>query len=260
MSYYYGDHSWEELQEYVKKDAILILPVGQTEEHGSHLPVSTDATIAEGFAKDIAEAVEGEVPVLVMPAIWAGYSPVSMGKWPGTMMVRPQVFIDYVYDVCASLVRAGFKKMVMLDCHGQHNPMLNIVTKLIADEFDGVYLTVTSPVKMSAEAFNKIRKSGRGGSCHGGEWETALMLSLTDLVNMDKVTDVDIIRYNSDFVAGDATLGSQKVVWSTWGTQQSVTGLYGDPTPATKETGDVIRKAAIENYKKFLKEYYEFGK
>ena len=257
MSYYYSDQTWEQLQEYVRKDAVIILPVGTTEEHGAHLPLSTDATIAEGFAKAIAEAVSDEVPLLVMPAVWAGYSPVSMGKWPGTMMVRPQVFIDYVHDICASVVRSGFTKIVMLDCHGQHAPMLNIVTKLIADEFN-VYPAVTSPLTMSAAEFNKIRKSEKGGVLHACEWETSVMLCFTDLVQMDKAVDVDIMRYHSEFVAGDSASGGQKVTWSTWGLQDSKTGVYGDPTKATKETGEIIIQAAIENYKKFLKEYYGF--
>ena len=257
MSFYYWDKTWEEIEEYVKKDAVIILPVGTTEEHGKHLPLKTDTAIAEGFAREIAKRVEGEIPILVMPAIWGGYSPKSMGKWPGTMMVRPQVFIDYVYDICASVVRSGFKKIVMLDCHGQHAPMLNIVTKEIADEFD-VYAAVTSPLTMSATKFNKIRKSEKGGVLHACEWETSVMLLFTDLVQMDKVVGIDTMRYHSDFVAGDAALGGQKVTWSTWGLQESETGVYGDPTKSSVETGEIIIEAAVENYRKFLIEYYSF--
>ncbi len=259
MSFYYWDQTWEQIEEYVKKDAIIILPVGTTEEHGKHLPLKTDTAIAEGFAKAVAEEVYKDIPVLVMPAIWGGYSPVSMGKWPGTMMVRPNVFIDYVHDVVASVVRSGFKKIVMMDCHGQHAPMLNIVTKLIADEFD-VYAAVTSPLTMSAAEFNKIRKSERGGVLHACEWETAVMLHFTDLVQMDKAVSIDRMRYNSEFVAGDSAMGGQKVTWSTWGLQDSETGVYGDPSVATYETGEVIIKAAVENYRKFLTEYYNFKK
>ncbi len=259
MSFYYWDQSWPEIAEYVKKDALIILPVGTTEEHGHHLPLSTDSTIAEGFAKAIAEKIQDEIPVLVMPVVWAGYSPNSMGKWPGTMMVRPEVFIEYVHDILASVVRSGFKKIVMLDCHGQHAPMLNIVTKKIADEFN-VYPAVTSPLTMSAAEFAKFRKSEQGGTLHACEWETSVMLLLSEHVDMSKATNIDRMRYHSEFVAGDSAWGGQKVTWSTWGLQDSQTGVYGDPSVATEETGKAIMEAALENYKKFLLEYYHFEK
>jgi len=51
-----------------------------------------------------------------------------------------------------------------------------------------------------------------------------------------------------------------KVFWSTWGLQKSKTGIYGDPTKATKETGRRIMQAIIENYKKFIKEFYKNDK
>lgn len=259
MSFYFSDKTREEIEEYVQRDALIILPVGTTEEHGAHLPVKTDACIAEGFAKAIGDTMAEEIPLLVMPAVWAGYSPKAMDKWPGTMMIRTRVFMDYVHDICASVMSMGFRKMIMLDCHGQHAPMLNIVTKEIADEFDA-YIAVTSPLTMSAQAFNKKRHSVRGGVLHACEWETSVMLTLTDLVKMEKAVDVDIMRYHSDFVAGDSAWGGQKVTWSTWGLQDSKTGVYGDPTVATKDMGDQIMKDAVENYCKFIREYYYFKK
>lgn len=259
MSFYYGDQTWEEIKEYAAKDAVLILPVGQTEEHGPHLPLETDSRIATEFAREIGEALSDEVPLLVMPTVWTGYSPKAMEKWPGTMMVRPRVFIDLIYDICASVINGGFKKIIMLDCHGQHAPMLNIATKEIADEY-GIYIAITSPLTFSAEEFNKIRKSSRGGVLHACEWETSVMLTFTDKVKMEKAISTDAMTYNSEFVSGDSALGGQKVVWSTWGLQNSKTGIYGEPTVATKETGDIIVKEAIKNYRKFVKEFYNFKK
>ena len=46
MSCYFGDKTRDEIAEYAAKNAVIILPVGTTEEHGSHLPVETDAIIA----------------------------------------------------------------------------------------------------------------------------------------------------------------------------------------------------------------------
>ena len=259
MSFYFGDKTWEEIRDYIDRDGLIILPVGTTEEHGRHLPVETDSRIATEFARAIGESLEKEIPLLIMPTVWSGYSPKSMLKWPGTMALRPQVFIDMIHDICASLAQMGFHKIVMLDCHGQHAPMLNVVTKLIADEY-GVYMAVTSPLTMSAEEFNKVRRSERGGVLHACEWETSVMLACTDKVKMDKAVSCDTMRVHSDFVSGVSAMGGQKVTWSTWGLQDSKTGVYGDPTVATAEMGAFIMKAALENYRKFLLEYFYFKK
>ena len=135
QTHYFGEKTWPELKEYAEQNALIILPVGEVEEHTRSLPVDTDSRIAKNLANEIADEIAGEIPVLVLPTVWAGYTPKAVGKWPGAMRVRPQVFTEYVHDICASIAEMGFTKLLMLDCHGQHGPMLNIVTKLIADEY-----------------------------------------------------------------------------------------------------------------------------
>ena len=75
---------------------------------------------------------------------------------------------------------------------------------------------------------------------------------------MEEATNEDIMRYYSKFVAGDSAIGGQKVVWSTWGLQKSKTGVYGDPTVATREMGEFIMRAMLKNYREFILEYVNF--
>ena len=140
----FQEKTWPELKEYADKNALIILPVGTVEEHSLYLPVDTDARIAQYLAAQIAEEIQDDIPVLVMPTVWSGYTPKVVQEFGGAMAVRPQIFIEMIHDICASVARMGFSKLFMLDCHGQHGPMLNVVTKLIADEskmitcFDGL--------------------------------------------------------------------------------------------------------------------------
>lgn len=255
MSLYFADQSWPKLQEAIDANTLIILPVGQVEEHGKHLPVSTDTAIVEAVGLCLAEALVAEnVPTLVMPAVWSGYSTKDMTRWPGTMRIRPQVFMDLVFDICSSLIEMGFRKIMILSGHGHHTGPLRIVTRLIADAHD-VYMALVWPASLAAERFGEVRQSGRGGSIHGGEYETALMLHLGQPVDMEQATDEDVMRYHSDFIAGDNFLGGQKVFWSTWGLQRSETGLYGDPTVATVETGQAIMEAIVINGVAFAKEF-----
>ena len=79
---------WQELrrtefEEAVKADAIVIIPVGSTEQHGNHLPINTDTNSCFTIAQRAAQAID-EFPVLVLPLIWTGYSisvnPVSSSR------------------------------------------------------------------------------------------------------------------------------------------------------------------------------------
>ena len=257
MSFYFGDKTWPQLKEYVEKDAVVLLPVGELEQHSLYLPVDTDARIAKFLTDRIAEEVEDEIPVLVMPTVWSGYTPDFVGKWPGAMRLHPQVFTDMMHGICASLADMGFGNVVMIDCHGQHAPMLNVVTKLIADEYD-MYYVVASPLAFSAKEFNEVRKSERGGVSHACEWEASMMMRIDpDLVHEELFTDVDKMKYQTEFVAGDSALGGQKVVWSSWGIQHTEHGALGDPTQACVETADVIIEAVRKNFKTFLLQYYK---
>jgi creatinine amidohydrolase len=256
MSYYFGEKTWPEIEAAIKKDTLLILPVGTTEEHGRHLPVETDAMIAKMFGDAIAQELKDEIPLLVMQPVWYGYSQKVMTQWPGTIRLRTRTFMDMIYDILSSVIEMGFKKVVLLDCHGHHDALLKTVMREIADDYN-VYIAITSPAGFSTKRFQEIRKSERGGAIHGCEWETSLIMYYRDdLVKESEFTNVDIMRYNSEFVAGDNFTGGQKVVWSTWGIQKSKTGIYGDPTCASVETGAEVVRAAIENYKKFIQEYY----
>jgi len=255
MSLRFADQRWPQLQAAIEANSLVILPVGQMEEHGRHLPVSTDATIAGAVGLRLAEALaEEDIQALVLPAIWTGYSTKDMVLWPGTMRIRPQVFMDLIFDVCSSLIEMGFRKLLLLNCHGHHTGALRVVTRQIADAHD-VYMALVSPGALAAERFQEIRKSGRGGSIHAGEYETSLMLHLGELVDLSEATDEDIMRYHSPFVAGDNFAGGQKVFWSTWGLQQSKTGVYGDPTVATEETGREMMEEMVQNTAAFAKEF-----
>jgi len=255
MSFLFRDQSSPQLGEYLKKRTLLILPIGTTEEHGAHMPVDTDARIAEAYGTRLAAALVPEMPVLLLDTIRYGYSLKIMRQWPGTIIIRSRVFMDMIFDLCRSLLDMGFEKLVILDCHGGHGGPLNTVSRELCDATDKA-VAIINPFVMARDEFNAARKSPAGGALHGCEFETSLVLHISpEVVDMSKATNVDFFRYHSDFVAGDNCLGRQKVTWSTWYLQPSKTGAYGDPTVATAEMGKLILDAAVANGARFLKEY-----
>ncbi|MFO8079880.1 MAG: creatininase family protein [Armatimonadota bacterium] len=254
MSLLFRDQTSPMLAEQIERGALVILPVGTTEEHGPHLPVDTDARIAEACAIAIGEELARDTPVLVMDTVRYGYSMAVMKQWPGTIVVRTRRFMDYVYDICSSVLEMGFGKLALLDCHGHHSGLLSTVNRELCDAFDTA-IAILSPARLSAAAFNEVRHSEQGGAIHGGEWETSLVLAISPEVVRMQSAVAEPMNYRSEFVAGDNFMGSQLVTWSTWYLQESQSGIYGDPTVATAQTGDVIMKAVVGEGTRFLQEF-----
>lgn len=236
-------------------NALCLLPVGQVEEHGRHLPTGTDTVIANSVVRAAADKLHPEPPTLVLPALWAGYSGKELTRWPGTIRVRTRVVADVVYDVVHSLTDMGFAKIIIVNGHGHHPAILEMVAREIADD-TGVYIAVMDAAKLAAQAVQAHRRSAPGGCIHGGEFETSLMLHLGRPVDMDLATDEDTFTFESPCFPKDGFAGSKKAFWSTWGIQASKTGIYGTPSVATEEFGRVVFEAMVQELVEFSREYW----
>jgi creatinine amidohydrolase len=255
MSILFAEKSWPEIDEYIKGKGLIILPIGQVEEHGRHLPLNTDIAIAQGVSVSVAEAAKDRHPVLVMPGIWSGYSIKKMNRWPGVISVRCEVLIEVIFDIMASLVDMGFRKILTINAHGMNPEIIKLAARKISDSSD-VHVATTNCWSLAAATMKKIRKSDLGGCLHGGEFETSLMLYLTDLVDMSKATNVDAMQYRSDFYSLDTFASAPGgTAFSTWYVQESTTGVYGDPTEASRETGEKLMRGMVEMYGRLIDEY-----
>jgi len=247
-----------EVGEAMEQGTILLIPVAQTEEHGQHLPIGADSIIADAVAEEAARrSTAGGVPVLVAPGIQYGYSNEIMRAWPGTFIIRPQVMIDLIVDVCCSAVKMGFKKVALVSGHGHHVGICRIAIRQVFD-LVGVNVVMTQPHAFGKEAFAAARKSAAGGVCHAGEYETSLLMHLGYPVDMSRATSDDALRFKSDFVSTDGIGGTKggSVFWSTWGMQKTKSGALGDPMPSSVETGKVTFEAIVADYLHFLTEFY----
>jgi creatinine amidohydrolase len=247
MSIYYGEQTRVQIEEYVRKNAVIILPVGTTEEHGLHLPVETDAIIARYMGDELGRAVQGAgIPVLVLRTIYYGFSMAVVRRWPGCPNVDDRTFMDYIFNITSSLAGEGFRKIVLLDCHGNHDCLLRTVMREMADKHN-IFIMTLSPFALAAGVYNRIKKDPQG-DIHGGEYETSCILHIApDLVHPEAYTSEDAIRCNSP-LRGPV---------STWGLQETKTGLFGDPSRASAETGKACLDAAVEEGLKLIKLYYE---
>ena len=232
-----------------KQGALLVLPLGQTEEHGPHLPVGTDALIAERVCAEAVQKLGGKPPAYMLDTICYGYSQQALKAWPGTIIVPQATLIETLKHVLVSLADMGFRKIAVVSLHGNHDGVARVVAREVADE-RAVGPGLFFPASCVADLLKEKGKAGAAGSCHAGEFETSLMLHLApELVDMSAAPQGDRLKAPPAFPSSQAFI-------STWTLQKSRSGVYGDPTVATAELGKLLLEKMVAETVRFLRHYH----
>ena len=243
--YMLHEMNWKEVQSYLKTNDTLILPVGSTETHGSHLPVGSDAMVAVRMAEDIGK----QTGVVVAPTLWYGYTPHHLGH-EGTASISGEVYIKVINEICCSFINAGFKKIVIVNGHRAGNVIpIQLCISWLAN-VTGAYVGILDPFWIARSAFKRLCTSEPGGIGHGGEMETSHMLYLfPELVDFEKgvknigekkrFAPIDIYDDDDVVISGGSALHFNK--------RSGASGMTGDATVATKEKGKAFHEALIKN-------------
>src|SRR3978361_442177 len=135
-------HEWrklpaDELREQARRGAIVILPVASLEQHGPHLPVEVDSMLGETVAARTAQKVlaKGQ-PVLVLPMLWTGLSEHHM-SFGGTVTLDNATFAALIEGVVRSVLRHGFRRIVLLNAHGGNEHALRTITDDLTPKLRG---------------------------------------------------------------------------------------------------------------------------
>lgn len=116
-----------EVQEYLKNNDIIIVPVGTVEMHGG-LPLDVETNISEAVGLKMAEACDGLL-LTGLPYFYAGAT--ASGR--GTVQVSVRQGIDYLGAIARSLLRLGFKRQIYISLHG---PAHMTVSPMVRDFYD----------------------------------------------------------------------------------------------------------------------------
>lgn len=220
--------TWQEAEKALKNYQVALLAVGaRTKEHGPHLPLKTDYIMAE-YLKD---RVAREVPVVVLPTLEYGYYP-SFLEYPGSVSVGAETFKNTVVDICRSVGRHGIRKFYVL------NTGISTLAPLQAasEELARAGLTMTFLNLLETDKTLPPGLLKEEGGTHADEAETSMLLYIApDLVDMSKaVKDYDPRPGRKGLTRDPNGAGTY-----------SPSGIWGDPTLATKEKGRIIVEKTI---------------
>lgn len=169
-----------------RNGSIAVIPVGSVEQHGHHLPVATDSILATSVGTEGAERAAADVPVLVTPPVWTGYSPHHL-PFGGTITVEHGSLRTLLEDVADSVLSNGFDALLFLNGHGGNAALVESVTSTVGVAQPGAEVLGLTYFELAEPFVDEIRESDPGGMAHGGELETSLLLHLNPaLVDDDR--------------------------------------------------------------------------
>ncbi len=211
----------DELKNNVKKSPIVILPFGSVEEHGSHLPLSTDTY----QILEVLKIVEKERNVFIAPPIHYGVCR-STEQHIGTVGISPETLRLLVFDLLTALKRQGFKIILLISGHAGKLHMFAILEacEKFQKEVGGVRVFVYSELDLLFDVALKIIETSYDS--HAGEIETSRMLAIDEtLVKKHWKT---VKKDKPNFFYGEVVKDKLKH-WKS--------GVWGDPSKAGKEKG-----------------------
>lgn len=217
----------------LEKTRTVFIPFGATEEHGSHLPLSTDTLQAVSVGRRLAE----RRPLFVAPPVAYGVCR-STSRHPGTLSITTGTLKALTCDIVASLYGHGLRNFILLTGHagGTHNAALIDAGESLLERFPDLKIAVLTEYQLAAG-------EGRGlietvGDSHAGEIETSRMLySHPHLVKGQGEKEFP------SFPMGMLVRNKQKY-WPG--------GVWGDPAKATAEKGAKIEQLVVDALEKFV--------
>ena len=209
---------------------MVIVPVGSLEQHGPHMPVEVDSQLGEQVANRTARLVDARGhKVVVLPMLWTGISEHHM-SFGGTITLDLPTFSAVIEGICRSLVRHGFRRIVLLNAHGGNDNALRSLTDELTPKL-GVPIIQFTYWDASADAIAAILEQ-QPQVQHACEAETSMMLAVRpDLVAGERIPLPNRTPHAHEIV------GPGVYRWRTLGAM-SASGVVGHPEAASADKGN----------------------
>ena len=253
---WWGDYRTTEYHAIDPEATVAVLPLAAIEQHGPHLPVSTDSTIMAGMLEAVIAKLPADLDVRILPIQSVGKSNEHLHA-PGTLTLPATTLIEAWTELGASVARAGVRKIVVVNSHGGNEEIMGIVTRELRVRF-GMLAVKTSWSRFGRPAGLYSEIEDRYG-IHGGDFETSVMLHFRpDLVDMAKAED-----FPSRVQAAEQSFellrhtGTQAFAWIA--SDLNAHGVVGEASKATAEKGRLTVEHQADGFIRLLEDVRKAG-
>ena len=228
--------------------AIAVLPLGATEQHGPHLPLSVDANLAHSMVQAATAHLPADLPALFLPVQRIGYSP-EHAAFAGTLSLKADTVMRLWSDIAESVLASGVRKLVLFNTHGGNVGLMDVVARDWRNRL-GMLVYSTSWFNLplleadGKDAMERFPAAEQRFGVHGGQVETSMMLALKPrLVRQSRFKS---FASTSEQRARDyPTLGNGRSAKLAWAAQDlNPEGAAGNAAAADLEDGLALIDAA----------------
>ncbi len=235
--------SGPELARIAGRDPVALLPVAAVEQHGPHLPVSTDVTIGEGIVRAAAAELAGrddDRDLLLLPCLALGAS-LEHTHFPGTLSLPVERMIAQIRAAGAGAARAGIRRLILFNSHGGNRAAVDAAALQLRADYG--LLAVKAHYFRFAPPPGLLSREELSHGLHGGALETAMMLHLApESVRRDTLENFEplgAVRAREGFTLGPA--GDASFAWMAEDLHPA--GAAGNAAAADGETGEKLVSA-----------------
>jgi creatinine amidohydrolase len=222
-----------EVAEALSPSSVLIQPVGAIEQHGPHLPLSTDLLIASELAEAVVSERGDELDLWLLPPL--AYTKSNEHAWaPGTIWLSAQTMLSVLDDLGRCVATLPTRRLAFLNGHGGNTALLAVANRELRVAHGLMTFLLHPSQPRDSGGADEEGGDELGMGVHAGRDETSIVLHLRpDLVDMARaersVPEAMAARSRVRF-GGDVAFG-----WSSDDLAEG--GVIGDPTLASAERG-----------------------
>jgi creatinine amidohydrolase len=253
----YDRLSWPEMRAAIARrpQPVVAVPFGAVEDHGPHLPLSTDNDILEAVLAEAGRRAGGDL--LVLPTIPFGLDEHHM-DFPGTIAIDVPTCLAYLTQTAVSVARHGFTHIFIVNGHGSNASICDLAARQCVLQTGIICAATTVNAAVSPALVNDVleagRKGGPGSISHACEYETAMMLKiLPEAVQMEKAYR-DVEQLNLKYFNWDHPEPSA-YAWQDWWSRFTKEGIAGDAAAATVEYGEAMFEVTVTRFVEMVREF-----
>ncbi len=220
--------------------AVAVLPLGATEQHGPHLPLSVDTDIVDAVMRVSLTHLSPQAPVFILPTQSIGLSP-EHTAFSGTLSLGAHTLLQIGAELGACIAQSGIKKILLLNSHGGNVGLMDLIARDLRGKHALlVFSTSWYQLPLGDEAWAEFSAHEQRFGVHAGDIETSLMLHIApELVRMNEAREFSSAsekRANTYKILGDGK--SVKLGWHIQ--DYNTSGAVGNASAAPAEKGQKL--------------------